>query len=169
MADMSHGLFQKPVQVHATEQRLRIRWDDLGRPTEPCTREYNGELIDVRQRDIAAAQGNPNAVFIATRFRPWTGREYYRLGSVQIAEKAPAPPKVEDSPNAEPRHLLIKWSDLGCPSKPGTFGYRGLIVDVQEKNIVAAGGDSDAVFKATHIRPHTGRSYYILGKVQADA
>ena len=162
---MSRGLFQKPVQVHASEQRLRIRWDDLGRPTEPCTREYNGELVSVREQDIVAAQGNPDAVFTATRFRPWTGREYYRLGSVQTVEKAPVPPKVEEARNEEPRHLLIKWSDLGCPSKPGTFGYRGLIVDVQEKNIAAAAGSADAVFKATHIRPHTGRSYYILGKV----
>src|SRR4051812_34362441 len=70
------------------QQRLRIRWHDLDCPTQPCTREYKGELVEVRQRDIEAAGGNPNAVFLASRFRIWGGPSYYRLG---LVEKATAP------------------------------------------------------------------------------
>jgi hypothetical protein len=135
------------------DQRRRIRWEELGRPKEPCFREYQGELIEVRQQDIDAAQDNPDAVFAVLRFRPWTAPAYCRLTFLQISV---TPAEVN------PRRLPIRWSELGSPSKPGTFEYRGLRVHVQGKNIEAADRDPDAVFMATQIRPHTGHPYYVL-------
>jgi hypothetical protein len=160
----SNFAFREPPMLDL-EQRPRIRWDDLGQPIEPCFREYQGELIEVRQRDIEAAQGNPNAVFTALRFRPWTGPAYYRLGFLQIRDE-PRSAVALTPPNANPRRLLIKWSDLGVPSRPGKFRHQGLIVDVQEKNIEAASGNPEAVFAATQIRPHIGPPYYVLGRVE---
>ena len=64
------------------------------------------------------------------------------------------------------RHLLIKWEDLGSPSISGTVGYRGSVVDVQDKNIVAAKSNPEAIFTATQIRPYVGRAYYVLGQVE---
>jgi len=146
----------------AAERHWKIRWDELGQPTQPCVREYNGDLIDVRQRDIDLARGNPDAVFAVSRFRLWTGPEYYRLGKVQL----PSPVSEARSQSYDgARHVLIRWSDLGSPRKPGRFAYRGSIVDVQEKDIAAARDNSAAVFMATRLRPYIGSSYYVLGKV----
>ena len=161
---MRSGLNFRAAPARAVGQRLRIRWDDLGRPTQPCTREYNGELIEVRQRDIQAADGNPNAVFTASRFRLWTGPAYYRLGEVEIPNAASSARHTSQPGGA--RHLRIKWEDLGSPSISGTVGYRGSVVDVQDKNIVAAKGNPQAIFTATQIRPYVGRAYYVLGQVE---
>jgi hypothetical protein len=148
------------------QERRRIRWGELGRPKEPCFREYQGELIEVRQKDIEAAQDNPNAVFNALRFRSWTGPEYYRLGCLQSENELPEAAVTPADAKGNPRRLLIKWSDLGVPSKPGTVEHRGLIIYVQAKSIEAAGGNPEALFTATQIRPHTGHHYYVLGRLK---
>src|SRR5215213_10406507 len=72
------------------EGRLKIRWADLGQPTEPCIRDYNGDIVEVRQRDIDAVVGNPDAVFAVSLFRLWTGPTYYRLGDVNFPSSTPA-------------------------------------------------------------------------------
>jgi hypothetical protein len=146
------------------EQRIAIRWDDLGCPTQPCTREYQGELVEVRERDIQAAHGNPSAIFTAYRFQLWGGPAYYRLGVTESPRSVATPQAPKPYEGA--RQLLIKWAELGSPSTPGTFEYRGTVVDVQYKNILAARGNPEAVFTATKIRPHAGRPYYVLGKAE---
>jgi hypothetical protein len=165
---MHRGINFQAMPVDRNEQLTTARWDDLGQPTSPCTCEYRGELVQVRQKDIEAAQGNPNAMFALRRFRPWTGPEYYLLGSLQgLGQVRAATVCTAKDSNGDPRRLLIKWGDLGSPSNPGTFGYRGLIIDVKEKNIEAAETNPEAIFTATQIRPpHGGRSYYVLGKVE---
>jgi len=120
--------------------------------------------VEVRQRDVQAANGNPNAVFTASRFRLWTGPAYYRLGEVEIPSAASNARHTSQPGGA--RHMLIKWKDLGSPSISGTFAYRGSAVHVQEKNVVAAEGNPEAVFSATQIRPYVGPAYYVLGQVE---
>ena len=149
----------------AHHRRLRIRWDDLGCPIEPCTREYHGELVEVRQRDIEAANANPNAVFTASRFRLWGGPSYYRLGRLEASTMPLDVRSKVQSYDEGPRRLLIKWKDLGSPSIPDNVAFRGTVVEVQAKNIEAARGNPNAVFTATKIRPHARRPYYVLGKV----
>jgi hypothetical protein len=161
---MRGGIGLRPASVERAKQRLRIRWGDLGCPTKPCVQEYQGELIEVRQREIDAAKANPDAVFTATRFQTWTGPAYYRLGFLHLPKESSCKPSNVQPAEGE-RHLLIKWGDLGSPSKPGTYSCRGMIVDVQQRTIDAAGGNPDACFSATQIRPHSGRPYYVLGKV----
>src|SRR4051812_43488946 len=116
-------------------QRLRIKWDDLGCPTQPCTREYKGELVEVRQRDIEAANGNADAVFTASQFRLWGRPVYYRLGAVEIPT---APLDIRSKLQAYdegPRQLLVKWKDLGSPSTADTISFRGTVVKVQQKDV----------------------------------
>ena len=153
----------------AVSPRARIRWDVLGCPTHPCTREYKGELVEVRQKDIDAANGNPNAVFTLSRFRLWGGPSYYRLGAVEVP-----PPTLDVQSKLRaydegPRQLLIKWKDLGSPSTPDRVQFRGTVVEVRERNIIAARGNPDAVFTATKICPHASRPYYVLGNVDLES
>jgi hypothetical protein len=57
----------------------------LGMPSEPGRVIYRGTSVDVKQKDIIAARGNPAAVFTATQLRPHTGSPYYVLGKVEFA------------------------------------------------------------------------------------
>ena len=153
-----------PEEVH--QRRLRIKWDDLGCPTRPCTCDYKDELVEVRQRDIDAANGNSNAIFTAFQFRLWGRPSYYRLGAVDIPTLPLDIRSKVQAYDEGPRQLLIKWKDLGSPSTADTISFRGTIVKVQDKDIVAARGNPEAVFTATKIRPHASPSYYLLGKVE---
>jgi hypothetical protein len=45
--------------------RTRVRWSDLGSPTEAGTYRYGVHLFDVMLGDIERANGNPDAVFTA--------------------------------------------------------------------------------------------------------
>ena len=110
--------------------------------------------------------GNPDVVFSATRAQTWTGPAYYRLGFLHPPKESASRPNAMQAPDRELR-LVIRWGDLGSPTKPGTFNCRGRIVDVQQRNIEAARGNPDARFSAMRIRPHTGREYYILGKIDS--
>ncbi|HEY0565020.1 MAG TPA: hypothetical protein VGC88_05520 [Terriglobales bacterium] len=152
------------AEVH--QRRLRIKWDDIGCPTQPCTREYKGEIVEVRQCDIEAANGNPNAVFTASQFRLWGGPSYYRLGFVDIPTLPVDIRSKLQAYDEGPRQLLIRWKDLGSPSQADTICFRGTVVKVQHKDILAAKANPDAVFTATKIRPHASPPYYLLGKVE---
>ena len=160
---MNTGLTLRAAPARAAEQRVKIRWGELGQPTEPCIREHKGDLVEVRQRDIDVAAANPDAVFTASRVRLWTGPAYYRLGEVSLSSATnEACPKDRDGA----RRVLIRWSHLGLPLKPGRYGFGEAVVDVRAKDIVAANNDPNTVFTATQIRPHVGQPYYILGKVK---
>ena len=65
-------------------EQIRIRWGDSGSPTGPCIIDYNGYRIVVRHQQIEEAQGNPAAIFTATRFEPQNGPPRYMLGAVEI-------------------------------------------------------------------------------------
>ena len=45
----------------------------------------------------------------------------------------------------EPWHARITWSDLGCPTVPGTYKYRDLPVYVSAAKIAASKNNRDAV------------------------
>jgi hypothetical protein len=47
--------------------QIRIRWGDLGSPTQPGEYRYGLGSVRVRQQDIDLSNANPNAVFIAVR------------------------------------------------------------------------------------------------------
>ena len=116
----------------------------------------------MRQRDIEAANADPNAVFIASRFRLWGSPSYYRLGMMQKAtERSDLDFKRETY--ERPDKLLIKWH-FGPPAKPNTVALRGNVVDVNFSNLQAGLGNRIAVFTATSPRPHATRPYYVSGK-----
>jgi len=161
---MSQGTGLRPASIDRSKQRLRIRWGDLGCPTEPCVLEYQGDLIEVRQREIDAAKANPDVVFTAARFQTWTGPSYFRLGILHVPQSASTTPRIQAA--KDQARLSIRWGDLGTPTSPSTINYQGMIVAVQHKDIEAACGNPDARFSALQIRPHSGRPYYVLGKVE---
>jgi hypothetical protein len=66
------------------ESHLKIRWGDLGPPGSPGMMDYYGQFVEVRQKDIDAAKGDPNAVFTAAHFQPLSGTgDYYVLENVR--------------------------------------------------------------------------------------
>ena len=88
--DSLHSLWSgQPMVSRETSQR--ITWEELGCPTEPCTRLVRGMHIQVRARDIKASQGRPDAVFIVSPNPSDTGPTIWLLSywSVEI-------PEVED-------------------------------------------------------------------------
>jgi len=70
-----------------TYRHLKVRWGDLGSPTAPCVVDYWGNLIDVKQTNIDAAEGNPDAIFTATEYWPVSGRTRFLLGAVEFSEE----------------------------------------------------------------------------------
>jgi hypothetical protein len=47
--------------------KIRIRWGDLGSPTQPGNYRHGLDLVHVMIGDIKLAKGNPDAVFTAIR------------------------------------------------------------------------------------------------------
>ena len=45
--------------------QIKIRWGDLGSPTQPGQYRYGPDMVEVTPGDIKLANGNPDAVFIA--------------------------------------------------------------------------------------------------------
>jgi hypothetical protein len=45
--------------------QIKIRWGDLGSPTEPGEYRYGLDMVRVTLGDIELAKGNPEAVFTA--------------------------------------------------------------------------------------------------------
>jgi hypothetical protein len=46
-------------------KRIRVRWSDLGSPTQAGTYDYGIHRIGVTLGDIERSNGNPDAVFTA--------------------------------------------------------------------------------------------------------
>src|SRR5215217_4488833 len=145
---MSQGMGLRPASIDRSKQRLRVRWGDLGCPTEPYVLEYQGGLIEVRQREIDAAKANPDVVFTAARFRTWSGPSYLSLGILHLPQPASTKPRIQAAKHQA--RLLIRWGDLGSPTSPSNINHRGMIVAVQQNNdIEAASGNPDARFLAS--------------------
>jgi hypothetical protein len=65
-----------------TDKRFKIRWNDLGCPTEPGNYEYQGNLVKVTRGNIEAAGGNPDAICTLICFTPISGPSSWVLGSI---------------------------------------------------------------------------------------
>ena len=63
---------------------MRIRWSDLGSPTEPGHYFYGEHTVRVRRGDIELANGNPNAVFTAIREIYHANEEPYKLTRIEF-------------------------------------------------------------------------------------
>ena len=70
--------------------RLKIRWSEIGCPTEPGTYAYQGDPIRVTRTHIEAAKQNADPICVVVRIRPFIGRISYALSSI-ISEPENAP------------------------------------------------------------------------------
>jgi hypothetical protein len=68
------------------ERRYRVTWADLGCPTEPGRCEWQGKPVQVKAVNIAAADGNPDAICIVICSTPVNGPETCAVGSVELPD-----------------------------------------------------------------------------------
>jgi hypothetical protein len=65
------------------EKRFTIRWRELGSPTEPGYYSFaEGKRVRVRQHNIYAAEGNPDAICVIMCGNPLAEDPKYALGSI---------------------------------------------------------------------------------------
>ena len=62
--------------------RLKIRWSELGCPTEPGMYAYQGDPIRVTRTHIEAARENADAICIVVRLKPFIGPMSCVLSSI---------------------------------------------------------------------------------------
>jgi len=65
-------------------ERFKLRWSDLGCPSEPGAFEYQGRSIHVGPGHIATAAGNPNAICTVTCVSPYFGPPKYSVGLIDV-------------------------------------------------------------------------------------
>jgi len=56
--------------------QIKIRWRDLGSPTQPGEYRYGLDMVLVTVGDIELAKGNPDAVFTAIHPDFYSGKPY---------------------------------------------------------------------------------------------
>jgi len=61
---------------------LFVQWRELGCPSAPGTYECDGKPVRVRQVNIDAAIGNPDAICHVVVFQPRSGPPQYSIGAV---------------------------------------------------------------------------------------
>ena len=64
--------------------QIKVRWGDLGSPTQPGDYRFGPHMVRVTPGDIKLAKGNPNAVFIAIHPDFFYSDEPYLLTGVEI-------------------------------------------------------------------------------------
>jgi hypothetical protein len=68
--------------------KIRIRWGDLGSPTQPGNYRHGRDVIRVMRGDISLAKVNPDAVF--TAIRP----DFYSVGTPYLLTYVEIPDQV---------------------------------------------------------------------------
>jgi hypothetical protein len=66
--------------------QIKIRWGDLGAPTQPGQYRYGQNMVEVSAGDIKLAQGNPDAVFIAIHPDFYPPETPYLLTGIEILD-----------------------------------------------------------------------------------
>jgi hypothetical protein len=60
-------------------------------------------------------------------------------------------------------HFTVRWSDLGCPTEPGTYDYDGFPIIVRSHHVEGANNDPDTIFTVISVRPVSGPEQFALG------
>ena len=71
---------------HAGTIEIKIRWGDLGSPTQPGHYRYGLDMVEVTPGDIKLARGNPDAVFTAIHPDSYSAETPYLLTGAEIAD-----------------------------------------------------------------------------------
>ena len=66
-------------------------------------------------------------------------------------------------------HAQISWRELGSPSEPGTYRWRGIAVQVRQRDIDLANSATEqseaVIFNATLFEPISGERRYVLANL----
>jgi hypothetical protein len=65
------------------DRRYRVRWKELGCPTEPGTYNWNGKPVQIMGVHIQAAGRNPDAICTLICWMPGGGSELCVAGEVE--------------------------------------------------------------------------------------
>ena len=60
----------------------------------------------------------------------------------------------------------IIWKNLGSPSEPGDYGYRGCVIRVRERDILAVNGDDEAVVTVAVSAKITGQIVFMIRHIE---
>jgi hypothetical protein len=63
---------------------IKIRWGDLGSPTQPGNYRYGPDMVSVMLADIELAKGNPDAVFTAIHPEFFSAETPYIISHVEF-------------------------------------------------------------------------------------
>ena len=65
-------------------KQIKVRWGDLGSPTQPGIYRFGSHMVEVTPGDIKLAKGNPDAVFIAIHPEFYSDEMPYLLTGVEF-------------------------------------------------------------------------------------
>jgi hypothetical protein len=65
-------------------KQIKVRWGDLGSPTQPGIYRFGSDMVEVTPGDIKLAKGNPDAVFIAIHPEFYSDETPYLLTGVEF-------------------------------------------------------------------------------------
>jgi hypothetical protein len=84
----SHGNSQRAVRKTGLAEviQIKIRWGDLGSPTQPGKYPHGPHMVEVTPGDIQIAKGNPDAVFIAIHPDFYSDETPYLLTGIDLPE-----------------------------------------------------------------------------------
>ena len=68
-------------------KHIKIRWGDLGAPSQPGKYCYGPDTVEVMAGDIRLAMGDPDAVFTAIRPDFYSDETPYLLTGVEIPDR----------------------------------------------------------------------------------
>jgi hypothetical protein len=65
-------------------KQIKVRWGDLGSPTEPGTYRYGLDMVEVTPGDIKLAGGNPDTLFTAIHPDFYSEQTPYLLTGIDL-------------------------------------------------------------------------------------
>jgi hypothetical protein len=80
-----HLVAQGAVSSNYDVTQIKVRWGDLGSPTETGT--YQGAMVEVALGDIRLAKCNPNTVFTAIHLDFLSDETSYLLTGVELSDR----------------------------------------------------------------------------------
>jgi hypothetical protein len=68
-------------------KQIKVRWGDLGSPTQPGKYRHASDTVEVTPGDIKLARGNPDTVFTAIHPDFFSDETPYLLTGVEIRSR----------------------------------------------------------------------------------
>jgi hypothetical protein len=73
-----------PISEEFNMMQIKVRWGDLGSPTQPGDYRFGPHMVRVTPGDIKLAKGNPDAIFVAIHPEFFSDETPYLLTGVEF-------------------------------------------------------------------------------------